>query len=77
MGGWIDLDMIRKVPSFLFLIICCGKAGSQEVTIGSGPIYFSHGIQITLKMLSTFTSNQKSQASFLTQPLSKRVWVGK
>jgi len=64
MGGWIDLDMIRKVTLILFLIICSGKAWGQEVIIGSGPIYFSTGIQITLKMLSMCTSNQKTQPSF-------------
>jgi len=52
MGGWIDLDMIRKVTLILFLIIC------------SGSIYFSPGLKITLKILATCTSNQKSQPAF-------------
>jgi hypothetical protein len=56
--------MIRKVTLILFLIICSSKVRGQEIVIRNGPIYFSSGIQITFKMLATYTSNQKSQPAF-------------
>ena len=56
--------MIRKVTLILFLIICSSKVRGQEVVIRNRPIYFSSDIQITLKMLATYTSNQKSQPAF-------------